>query len=270
MNNRRAFVDFVQGLLNLNPIERWSPQQAKLHPFITGEPMTKPFVPPFGPKQKAGSTAPSTPQAQPSPESKRPYGGLPPAPQQQATRTYPDAASYNQHLNRQQSYTALNSANAQRQAQMPTNPYADPSPSSQQQQQYYQQQQQAQAQAQFSQQQQQQPLSSMQQLMNMQQFPGYAQSAAQQQPAVRANISKPPNASISNPPAVHHYPSRGRSLTIGQIDAVPPQLQKLGVDLSSIAGQSMTPVLRRDDQTEAWERRNDGSGVSRKVSMNRQ
>ncbi|CAG8781519.1 22794_t:CDS:2, partial [Gigaspora margarita] len=37
MQNRLAFIDFVQGLLNLNPIERWSPQQAKLHPFITGE-----------------------------------------------------------------------------------------------------------------------------------------------------------------------------------------------------------------------------------------
>lgn len=41
--NRIAFIDFVQGLLNLNPIERWSPQQAKLHPFITGEKFTGPF-----------------------------------------------------------------------------------------------------------------------------------------------------------------------------------------------------------------------------------
>ena len=30
--------------MNLNPIERWSPQQARLHPFITGEKFTKPFV----------------------------------------------------------------------------------------------------------------------------------------------------------------------------------------------------------------------------------
>lgn len=37
----------MQGLLNLNPIERWSPQQAKQHPFITGEPFTCPFQPPF-------------------------------------------------------------------------------------------------------------------------------------------------------------------------------------------------------------------------------
>ncbi|KAK9253962.1 kinase-like domain-containing protein [Lipomyces tetrasporus] len=34
MQNRESFVDFVQGLLNLNPLERWTPQQAKMHPFI--------------------------------------------------------------------------------------------------------------------------------------------------------------------------------------------------------------------------------------------
>ncbi|EIM81219.1 kinase-like protein [Stereum hirsutum FP-91666 SS1] len=44
LNNRQSFIDFCQGLLNMNPIERWSPQQARLHPFITGEKWTKPFV----------------------------------------------------------------------------------------------------------------------------------------------------------------------------------------------------------------------------------
>ena len=44
MNNRMAFIDFCQGLLNMNPIERWSPQQARLHPFITGEKWTKPWT----------------------------------------------------------------------------------------------------------------------------------------------------------------------------------------------------------------------------------
>lgn len=44
LNNRASFIDFCQGLLNMNPIERWSPQQARLHPFITGEKFTKPFV----------------------------------------------------------------------------------------------------------------------------------------------------------------------------------------------------------------------------------
>ena len=42
--NRAAFVDFCQGLLNLDPMQRWTPQQARMHPFITGEKFTKPFV----------------------------------------------------------------------------------------------------------------------------------------------------------------------------------------------------------------------------------
>ena len=40
---RASFTDFVLGLLNLDPIKRWSPQQAMLHPFITGEKFTGPF-----------------------------------------------------------------------------------------------------------------------------------------------------------------------------------------------------------------------------------
>ena len=45
MANRTAFIDFVSGLLNINPYERWTPQQAKMHPFITGEPLTRPWQP---------------------------------------------------------------------------------------------------------------------------------------------------------------------------------------------------------------------------------
>ena len=44
LNARASFIDFCQGLLNMNPLERWSPQQARQHPFITGEKFTKPFV----------------------------------------------------------------------------------------------------------------------------------------------------------------------------------------------------------------------------------
>ncbi|KAI3656201.1 hypothetical protein MP638_002650 [Amoeboaphelidium occidentale] len=44
---RECFLDFVSGLLKLNPLERWSPQQAKLHPFITGQPFVGPFTPPM-------------------------------------------------------------------------------------------------------------------------------------------------------------------------------------------------------------------------------
>jgi hypothetical protein len=47
MQNRLSLIDFLHGLLNLNPLERWSPQQAKMHPFITGEKFTGPFTPPL-------------------------------------------------------------------------------------------------------------------------------------------------------------------------------------------------------------------------------
>jgi len=66
MNNRIAFIDFVRGLLNINPLERWSPQQAKLHPFITQQKYTGPFVPPMNLKATSlnRSPAPGTQQQQ--------------------------------------------------------------------------------------------------------------------------------------------------------------------------------------------------------------
>src|ERR1700744_574931 len=51
MTNRTSFIDFAQGLLNLNPLERWTPAQARLHPFITQAKYTGPFVPPMTLKQ---------------------------------------------------------------------------------------------------------------------------------------------------------------------------------------------------------------------------
>lgn len=62
MNNRIAFIDFVRGLLTINPLERWSPHQAKLHPFITQQKFTGPFVPPMNLKSSslARSPAPGT------------------------------------------------------------------------------------------------------------------------------------------------------------------------------------------------------------------
>ncbi|KAG0169252.1 dual specificity protein kinase yak1 [Apophysomyces sp. BC1021] len=62
--NRLAFIDFLQGLLNLNHFERWSPQQAKKHPFITGEPFTGPFQPPYIPRKQSQALKMS--QAMPS------------------------------------------------------------------------------------------------------------------------------------------------------------------------------------------------------------
>ena len=66
MNNRIAFIDFVRGLLTINPLERWSPQQAKMHPFITQQKYTGPFVPPMNLKSTSlnRSPAPGTQQQQ--------------------------------------------------------------------------------------------------------------------------------------------------------------------------------------------------------------
>jgi len=63
MNNREAFIDFCQGLLNINPLERWSPAQAKLHPFITQNKFTGKFIPPTSLKNNVGrSPAPGVQQ----------------------------------------------------------------------------------------------------------------------------------------------------------------------------------------------------------------
>ena len=64
MNNRVAFIDFVRGLLNINPLERWTPQQAKLHPFITQQKFTQPFVPPMNVKNNGKPAPPGVQQQQ--------------------------------------------------------------------------------------------------------------------------------------------------------------------------------------------------------------
>jgi hypothetical protein len=237
MNNRRAFIDFVAGLLNLNPLERWTPQQARLHPFILGEPLTKPFVPPPSIKASKSQHQQMQPQTamspqQPGVDPKRPYGGLPPAPQPSASRTYQDAAAYNKHLTQQQQYAAMNAANAYRQSQIPTNPYVDPPKA-------------AAPPKQAS-------------------YQPYPPNLVQAQNA--RSQAMPSNVQLTNPPQAHQqqWPSRQRAPTI--TDVVPPQLQRIGMDLASLSGQSMTPVLRRDEQQAAWERRQ-GGDLHRKPSV---
>ncbi|CCJ28089.1 unnamed protein product [Pneumocystis jirovecii] len=44
---RMTLTDFLIGLLNINPLERLSPQQAKMHPFITGDRLTKKIMSPL-------------------------------------------------------------------------------------------------------------------------------------------------------------------------------------------------------------------------------
>lgn len=64
MANREAFIDFVYGLLNINPLERWSPQQARTHPFITQQKFTGPFQPHTSLKTSSRSPAPGVQQQQ--------------------------------------------------------------------------------------------------------------------------------------------------------------------------------------------------------------
>ncbi|KAK4493811.1 hypothetical protein PRZ48_014996 [Zasmidium cellare] len=64
MANREAFIDFVHGLLNINPLERWSPQQARTHPFITQQKFTGPFQPQMNLKTQSRSPAPGVQQQQ--------------------------------------------------------------------------------------------------------------------------------------------------------------------------------------------------------------
>ncbi|SCV01808.1 LAMI_0G13872g1_1 [Lachancea mirantina] len=46
MQERKCLTNFLEGILNLNPLERWTPQQAALHPFITQQPFCGTWYPP--------------------------------------------------------------------------------------------------------------------------------------------------------------------------------------------------------------------------------
>jgi len=54
---RKCFLNFMKGLLNQDPWDRWTARQAAQHPFITGEPFTGSFKPPSDPKFKERRTA---------------------------------------------------------------------------------------------------------------------------------------------------------------------------------------------------------------------
>lgn len=45
MRERECLADFVLGLINYNPLERWTPQQAAMHPFISRQKFVGPFSP---------------------------------------------------------------------------------------------------------------------------------------------------------------------------------------------------------------------------------
>ncbi|KAF7321697.1 Protein kinase [Mycena kentingensis (nom. inval.)] len=271
LNNRASFIDFCQGLLDLNPVTRWTPQQARLHPFITGEKFTKPFVP--------DSMAASTPSQGPAPvDPKRPYGGLVPS-QPKGTRAYTDAASYNHHLGQHQAYTASQAQQSQAAGAF-RNPYMTPQSS--------------QAPPPSQQQPQQPPpptaypsppesaYTSPTQPQNAYAPPPAHRTLSHQHSAgqLSGNYHGPPSAggaasaSIgqTNPPShlvpsSSYYPNhnaRTRSNTINQMDPVPPALARLQqMNQDVIQGRNaLTPVLNRDDAMREWERRQSGKSAA--------
>ena len=46
MHERSCLVHFLKGIMNLNPLERWTPHEAVHHPFVTNEPWTGTWFPP--------------------------------------------------------------------------------------------------------------------------------------------------------------------------------------------------------------------------------
>lgn len=109
MNNRVAFIDFVRGLLNINPLERWTPQQAKLHPFITQTKFTQPFVPPMNLKNASGKPPPPGVQQQQQAEalSKQRAAQAAQAAQAQAAAAAASQSAYAMQMNQypQQAYS---------------------------------------------------------------------------------------------------------------------------------------------------------------------
>lgn len=113
MNNRVAFIDFVHGLLNLNPLERWTPQQARTHPFITQQKFTGPFQPQMHLKSSTRSPAPGV------------------TAQQQAEALSRQRAQAAQQQQAQQAQSAANAAYANLQIHTPaypTSPHAQQPP----------------------------------------------------------------------------------------------------------------------------------------------
>ncbi|KAI6110557.1 kinase-like domain-containing protein [Pisolithus croceorrhizus] len=264
LNNRASFIDFCQGLLNLNPIERWSPQQARMHPFITGEKFTKPWSP-NGHMSSSTSATVSDP--------KRPYGGLVPS-QPKGTRAFQDAASYNQQLAQHQAYTAQ----AQAASNIYRNPYVAPQQGVQQ----------ASAggatqtayatgqdgtggttygpQPPPTQQQQQQQLPATHG-HHQHQYSASQPSNTQLGPTSAAGYTPGglgvPGMLHPNAPPSSYFPgthARARANTINH-DAIPPalaRLQHMNQDVLVGGRNALTPVLNRDDAMREWERRQAG------------
>ncbi|KAG5353500.1 hypothetical protein C0989_006314 [Termitomyces sp. Mn162] len=243
----RSGHDLDKGLLNLNPVTRWTPQQARLHPFITGEKFTKPFVPDgLSVVQNQGASPASG-----ASDAKRPFGGLVPS-QPKGTRAYQDAASYNQHLNQHQTYTAHQAA--MRHAPTFRNPYLAH----------------GQAQQAQQQQQQQQQLPATLHPDGNKTYPNpllhrlvHQTSSGQLEYTDPSHIQgpvhlNPPVPSGTYNPTAH---ARARANTMNpnnQMKDIPPALARLH-RMDNIPRDALTPVLNRDvDAMKEWERRQTG------------
>ncbi|KAI0949590.1 hypothetical protein AcW1_009149 [Taiwanofungus camphoratus] len=258
MNHRASFIDFCQGLLNMNPIERWSPQQARMHPFITGEKWTKPWTPNGQPSAQV------TPPSSSGPDPKRPYGGL--VASQPKPRPYQDAATYNQHLAQHQAYTAQAQAASQAAQNVYRNPYVTPQNSQQGSSAYPSSQDNTSANY-PSQQQYTAPASqsTSHRGLNHQSSQGQLNvntSVAQYggQPA-GGGFTAPSHLSPTAPSNSYYSNTRTRSNTINHMmDNIPPALARLQHMNQDVIGgrKALTPVLKRDDAIREWERRQSG------------
>jgi len=259
----------------MNPRQRWTPQQARQHPFITGEKWTKPWTP-----VNAQQTPPPVTTSSTGADPKRPYGGLIASQPKSGSRAYHDAAAYNQHLaQQQQAYTQAQVA-SQAAQNVYRNPYITP-PSQQQ----PQQQQPPQPPASAS--------SSSSYATARDTMPpgtaGYApnppqihMAQQQQQPSQALNVNTGSASQYSAghgggfPVAQHLSPTaptntyqsgttRTRSNTINNMmDNVPPALARLQHMNQDVIGgrKALTPVLKRDDAMREWERRQSGKAAA--------
>lgn len=271
MNNRAAFIDFCQGLLNMDPFLRWTPQQARLHPFITGEKWTKPWTvsdsmsttetffdienQPSGAMQQAAVNATSpTPSADP----KRPYGGLVQTPQK-STGAFRDAATYNQHLAQQQAFTAQQAAAAQAAQNVYRNPYVQqqpPQPPSAQSTSVAYNNQSASSSASYN--------SSHHRLTHHSSH-GQLNAAATNSHSQYSGAGGFSTQQLNAPSNTYQSTTRTRSNTINHmVDNIPPALARLQHMNQDVIGgrKALTPVLKRDDALREWERRQQGGKAS--------
>ncbi|THG98396.1 hypothetical protein EW026_g3774 [Hermanssonia centrifuga] len=264
MNNRAAFIDFCQGLLNMDPMARWSPQQARLHPFITEGLVQQPT----GNGQQTQQTLVSSQVNAVDP--KRPYGGLVPS-QPKGTRAFHDAAAYNQQLAQQQAYTQAQAA-SQAAQNVFRNPYLQPNQQAPGQQQQQQQQQQASTAATFNDHSSTAFSPTHPRLAHQSShghLPSSSGGSSQYSGSGSGGFTVPSQHLSPTAPSTAYQTgttTRARSNTINHMmgDNVPPALARLQQMNQDVIGgrKALTPVLKRDDAMREWERRQSGKAAA--------